>query len=185
MAFQVDLDTIKGFRERLPVPWGLDDIRNAAPEDSVVEASWQVLHRVFVQTPMPPIDRQTNGLVELAALILGAVGGWERRSLEGLALANPSPGHDHVLVPLLLTITGFDGDLFFSVLHDALDSDDPERVMRALTLMRRGYVGQFCFRITKGQADALDAVVESRKSLATADPAVRSVLELYIRPAVR
>jgi len=185
VTWQLDLDTIAGFRTRLPVPWRLPDITQAAPEPLVVEASWRVLHRVFAESPMPPIDRDTNGLVELAAMILGAVGGYERRAIDELALNDPSATNDLVLVPLLLTITEWDGDLFFDALHDALDSEDPRRAVRAITLMRAGYGGRFAFKITREQADVFDALVAYRKALGTTDETLRHLLETYIRPAVR
>jgi hypothetical protein len=184
VSWEVDLDTIAGFRTRLPVPWRGPDIVEAGPDEAVIASSWRVLHRVFAEPPMPPVDRATNGLVELAAMILGAVGGYGQRAVEELALAQESPVSDVVLVPLLLTITDWDGALFFDALHRALDSDDPGRAARAITLMRAGYGGRFAFPITKEQADALDAQVAYRKALGTTDPRLQHLLANWIRPAV-
>jgi hypothetical protein len=156
-------------------PWEFDRLAREEGDATVVDAAWRVL------LAGPPHDPT----VQVAAMILGAVGGHGPRALRELAFDRDDPANDRHLVPLLLTLAGGDGDLFFQAIRAALDDEDPRRVRRALQLVRAGYGGRFAFSISRDQADDLDRAVTMLRALGTDDPDLAGQLASYIRPAPR
>lgn len=176
-AFDQDLVALEAFRETLPPFFDLDAVREARPADAVVAAALRGLRTAYTVTPPPRYDQRTDAAMQLAAMVLGAVGGYGQQVFDEIALRVSHPAAHKELAPLLRTILADD---LVSPLLTALDSDDPQTVRMALSLARWAFFGRWAAPLTPGQAQLFNADVTMRQQRGETDAGLRAELEAWI-----
>lgn len=183
--WEQDLQRLRELGDRVFGPGMLARVAAVEPDPELLAACLRTLRTAYASVPMPTLDPRTNGLVELSAIVLGAHGNYTREIWDTIVLRVGHPAAYFDLVPLLNTLLRGDDDTFFALLLEALESEDPEHMVRGLSLLRAAYSARFGFHLTGAQVQAIDAAVATRKALGTDDSHLQSALAHYVSPAAR
>ena len=181
MTHPAPLPALLRFRDALPPLFLLDDVAERPDLDTVVDPALAALRGAFVDADPAWQAPDARGLVELAAMILGAHGGFDALAFDDVARQVAHPAALRTLAPLFATIAGED---LAPRLIEALQDRDPAAVLTALRLSH-WLAGPGRPAFTAAEIDALRAEVARLRADPATDPAIRDELGQWIGPRAR
>jgi len=176
MTWDEDLDALEAFRDGLPDFFEVEDIAAVDPSAEVVDRALRALTAAFTEVPPPRYDDRADALIQLAAMILAAEGGYGEHVFDHVALQVSHVAAHKELAPLLRLISG---DGLAPLLLRALRADDDTARM-ALSLGLWSYHGQLPSPLTEAEARAIEDAVAALRSRAKPDSPLAHALAAWI-----